>query len=170
MRGVGDVSHMTAELLKQLAPGFTPQYIPYSQMAQAVRDLMTGDLAMSMPLVTRTLAELHTTGKIKLLAVTSPKRLDVVPDVPTAIEAGVPNMVAAEFFYLFAPAGTPQPVLEHLNNTARAALTDDEFKKKLENAGFDPQFTGNLAATRKMFESERARWLPVAEASGAKIN
>jgi len=170
MRGIGDISHMTAELLKQLAPGFAPQYIPYSQMAQAVRDLMTGDLAMTMPLVTRTLAELHTTGKIRLLAVTSPKRLDVVPDVPTAIEAGVPSMVAAEFFYLFAPAGTPEPVLQHLNNTARAALTDNDFRKKLANAGFDPQFSGDLDATRRMFESERARWLPVAEASGAKIN
>ena len=138
MRGIGDVSHMTAELLKQLAPGFAPQYIPYSQMAQAVRDLMTGDLAMTMPLVTRTLVELHNTGKIKLLAVTSPKRLDVAPDMPTAIEAGVPNMVAAEFFYLFAPAGTPVPVLQHLNDIARAALTDDEFKKKLANAGLRP--------------------------------
>lgn len=170
MRGVGDISHMTAELLKQLVPGFAPQYIPYSQMAQAVRDLMTGDLAMTMPLVTGTLAELHTTRKIKLLAVTSPKRLDMVPDVPTAIEAGVPNMVAAEFFYLFAPKRTPAPVLMYLNDIARAALTDDEFKKKLANAGFDPQFAGNLDATRKMFESERARWLPVAEASGARIN
>ena len=55
MRGIGDISHMTAELLKQLAPGFAPQYIPYSQMAQAVRDLMSGDLLMTMPLVTRTL-------------------------------------------------------------------------------------------------------------------
>ncbi len=113
---------------------------------------MTGDLAMTMPLVTVTLAELHATGKIKLLAVTSPQRLDVVPDVPTAIEAGVPNMVAAEFFYLFAPTGTPEQVLHHLNNTARAALTDDAFKNKLKNAGFDPQFAGNLDATRRMFE------------------
>jgi len=62
---------------------------------------------------------------------------------------------------------------ERAKNIARViakAWTDDEFKKKLKNAGFDPQFTGNLDATRKMFESERARWLPVAEASGAKIN
>ena len=170
MRGVGDISHMTAELLKQLAPGFSVQYIPYSAMAQAVRDLMTGDLNMTIPLLTRTLTELHTTGKIRLLAVTSPKRLSIAPEIPTAIEAGVPNMTAAEYFYLFAPAATPAPVLQRLNGTARAALTDAEFKKKLEGAGFDPIFAGGLDETRKLFESERARWLPIAEASGAKIN
>lgn len=170
MRGVGDISHMTAELLKQLAPGFSVQYIPYSAMAQAVRDLMTGDLNMTIPLLTRTLTELHATGKIRLLAVTSPKRLSIAPEIPTAIEAGVPNMTAAEYFYLFAPAGTPAPILQRLNDTTRAALTDAEFKKKLEGAGFDPIFAGGLDETRKLFETERARWLPIAEASGAKIN
>jgi tripartite-type tricarboxylate transporter receptor subunit TctC len=170
MRGVGDVSHMTAELLKQLAPGFAPQYIPYSQMAQAVRDLMSGDLLMTMPLVTRTLVGLHHSGKIKLLAVTAPKRLNVAPDIATAIEAGVPQMIAAEYFYLFAPAGTPLPVLQHVNDLTRVALTDDEFKAKLEGSGFDPLFAGGLAETRRQFEAERARWLPIAEAAGTKIN
>jgi tripartite-type tricarboxylate transporter receptor subunit TctC len=139
-------------------------------MAQAVRDLMTGDLMMTVPLLTRTLTELHASGKIKLLAVTSPRRLSIAPNIPTAIEAGVPKMVAAEYFYLFAPAGTPPPILQRLNDTARAALTDGEFKKKLEGAGFDPLFAGDLAATRATFESERARWLPIAAAAGTKIN
>jgi tripartite-type tricarboxylate transporter receptor subunit TctC len=165
MRGIGDSSHMAAELLKQLAPGFSLQYIPYSAMAQAVRDLMTGDLAMTVPLLTPTLTELHATGKIRLLAVSAPKRSSVAPDVPTAIEAGVPNMVAGEFFYVFAPAETPGPILQKLNEIAHAALTDPEFKKKLEGAGFDPMFAGGLDETRKLFESERTRWLPIAEAA-----
>ena len=105
---------------------------------------------MTMPLLTRTLIELHATGKIKLLAVTSPKRLSIAPDIPTAIEAGVPKMIAGEFFYLFAPAGTPLPILQQSErHVARAALTDDDFKKKLEGAGFDPLFAGGLDDTRK---------------------
>ena len=170
MRGVGDISHMTAELLKKLASGMSMQYIPYSAMAQAVRDLMTGDLMMTVPLLTRTLTELHENGKIKLLAVTAPKRLSIAPNIPTAIEAGVPDMVSAEFFYLFAPAGTPLPILQKLNDISRAALTDGEFQKKLLGSGFDPMFVGGLDETRKQFESERARWLPIAEATGMKIN
>jgi len=73
-------------------------------------------------------------------------------------------------FYLFAPAGTPVPVLRHVNDLTRVALTDDEFKAKLEGSGFDPLFAGGLAETRRQFEAERARWLPIAEAAGTKIN
>ena len=53
---------------------------------------------------------------------------------------------------------------------AGVALTDDEFKTKLEGSGFDPLFAGGLAETRRQFEAERARWLPIAEAAGTKIN
>lgn len=170
MRGIGDTTHIAVELLKQLAPGFSAQYIPYSAMAQAVRDLMTGDLNMTLPLVNHTLLELHAAGKIKILAITSPKRLGIAPDIPTAVEAGVANMVAGEFFYLFAPAGTPVPILQHLNDIARMAFTDPSFNSRLETAGFDPMFVGGLEETRKQFEAERVRWLPIAEAAGTKIN
>jgi tripartite-type tricarboxylate transporter receptor subunit TctC len=170
MRGIGDSSHMTAELLKKLQPGFTLQYIPYSAMAQAVRDLMTGDLHMTVPLITRNLVELHEAGKIKLLAVSTPQRIGIAPNIPTSIEAGTPNMIAAQYFYLFAPTGTPVPILQKLNDISRAALTDAAFRAKLENAGFDPQFAGGLEETRKFFERERAIWVPLAEASGEKVN
>jgi tripartite-type tricarboxylate transporter receptor subunit TctC len=170
MRGIGDSSHMTAELLKKLQPGFTLQYIPYSAMAQAVRDLMTGDLHMTVPLITRNLVELHEAGKIKLLAVSAPQRIGIAPNIPTSIEAGTPNMIAAQYFYLFAPSGTPVPILQKLNDISRAALTDAAFRAKLENAGFDPQFAGGLEETRKFFERERAIWVPLAEASGEKVN
>jgi len=169
MRGIGDSSHMTAELLKSLT-GISLQYIPYSAMAQAVRDLMTGDLMMTVPLLTRNLVELHEAGKINLLAVTSPKRLAIAPNTPTAVEAGVPNMIAAEYFYVFAPAGTPLPIVQKLNDIAREALTDDAFRHKLLDAGFDPLFAGGLDETRALFESERARWLPIAKAAGVQIN
>ncbi|MGH6739501.1 MAG: Bug family tripartite tricarboxylate transporter substrate binding protein, partial [Bradyrhizobium sp.] len=139
-------------------------------MAQAVRDLMTGDLLMTVPLLTPTLTELHATGKIKLLAVSAPKRLSIAPEIPTAIEAGVPKMVAGEYFYVFAPAGTPLPILQQLNGIARAALTDGAFKKRLEGAGFDPLFAGDLAATKAAFDAERARWIPIAQAVVTKSN
>jgi tripartite-type tricarboxylate transporter receptor subunit TctC len=139
-------------------------------MAKAVRDLMSGDMKMSVQLLTRTLTVLHATGNIRLLAVTSTMGLNIAPEIPTSIVAGLKNMSEAEYFYLFAPAGTPVPILQRLNDTSRAALTDAEFKKKLEGAGFDPIFAGGLDETRKLFESERARWLPIAEAAGTKIN
>jgi tripartite-type tricarboxylate transporter receptor subunit TctC len=170
IRGIGDISHMGAELFKQLAGNLSLQSIPYSAMAQAVRDVMTGDLLMTIPLLTRNLVELHEAGKIRILAVTSPQRLRIATNIPTAAEAGLPGMVAAEFFYLFVPSGTPAPIVQQLNGISRAALTDDEFQKKLLGAGFDPMFAGGLDDTRKQFEAERARWLPIAEATGVKTN
>jgi tripartite-type tricarboxylate transporter receptor subunit TctC len=170
IRGIGDVTHMGIELFKQLAKGTSFQNVPYSAMAQAVRDLMTGDLFMTMPLFTRNLLELNEAGKIRLLAITSPKRLSLAPNIPTAVEAGLPGMTAAEFFYLFAPAGTPTPILTRLNEISGAALTDSAFQQKLLNAGFDPLFTGGLPETRALFESERARWLPIAQAIGVQTN
>ena len=140
-------------------------------MAQAVRDLMTGDLLMTMPLVTRTLVELHDTGKIKLLAVTAPKRLDVAPDIPTAIEAGVPNMIAAEFFYLFAPAGTPVPVLQYAQRHLARGADRRRVQEQARRRGLRPACSPAGSTKRAgMFEAERARWLPIAEAAGTKIN
>jgi tripartite-type tricarboxylate transporter receptor subunit TctC len=156
--------------LKKLQPGFTMQYIPYSAMAQAVRDLMSGDLHMTVTLVTRNLVELHEAGKIKLLSVSAPRRIGIAPNIPTSIEAGIPNMIAGQFFYLFAPAGTPVPIVQKLNDLSRTALTDATFKAKLESAGFDPHFAGGLEETRIFYEAERALWVPLAEASGEKTN
>ena len=139
-------------------------------MAQAVRDLMTGDLMMTMPLLTHTLMELHASGRIKILAITSTKRLGVAPDIPTAIEAGVPSMVAAEYFYLFAPAGTPISILTQLNDDFRCGPDRRRIPTEALVAGFDPLFSGDLTETRVMFESERTRWLPIAKATGLQIN
>jgi tripartite-type tricarboxylate transporter receptor subunit TctC len=169
MRGVGDVSHMAAELLKKLT-GISLQAIPYSAMAQAVNDLMSGDLAMSVPLLTRNLVDLHEVEKIRLLAVNAPRRLPSARDIPTAIEAGIADMTAGEFFYLFAPSGTPVAILQQLNGLVGAALADEGFRAKLAGAGFDPVFAGGLNETRALFNAERARWLPIAEATGMKIN
>jgi tripartite-type tricarboxylate transporter receptor subunit TctC len=170
IRGIGDVSHMGNELFKRLAGDLNILDIPYSAMAQAVRDLMTGDLQMTIPLLTSTLTELHRSGKIRLLAINSPKRISIAPEIPTAIEAGLAGMTTAEFFYLFAPAGTSVPIIKRLNDVVREAMNDKQFQQKLLTAGFDPRFVGDPEETRVQFEHERARWIPIAEATGIKIN
>jgi tripartite-type tricarboxylate transporter receptor subunit TctC len=169
IRGIGDVSHMAGELFKQLTGKPTILNVPYSAMATAVKDLMSGDLNMTIPLTTATLVELHNTGKIRLLAINAPKRLSIAPAIPTAEEAGIRDMLAAEYFYLFAPAGTPLPILQRLNNEDRTAMHNKCFQDRLTQAGFDPIFVGGLAESRAQFEKERARWVPIAEATGQKI-
>ena len=169
IRGIGDVSHMAGELFKQLTGKPDIINVPYSAMATAVKDLMSGDLNMTLPLTTAALVELHNAGKIRLLAINSPKRLSIAPTIPTAVEAGIPDMLAAEYFYLFAPAGTPVPILQRFNDEISVAMENKEFRDRLTQAGFDPSFVGGLRESQAQFEKERARWVPIAQATGLKI-
>ena len=94
----------------------------------------------------------------------------IAPDIPDRDRGGHPQHDRRPFFYLFAPAGTPAPILQKLNDLSRAALTDGPLRKSCEETGFDPVFAGGLEETRQLFEAERALWLPLVEASGGKTN
>lgn len=169
IRGVGDISYMGGELFKKLAGHPSIINVPYSAMATAVKDLISGDLKMTVPLTTPTVTGLHDTGKIRVLAINGPKRLAFAPTIPTAVESGFPDLLAAEYFYLFAPAGTPIPILQRLNEATGAALQDKGFQDRMAKVGFDTVFAGGLDASRTKFMSERERWVPIAQATGVKI-
>jgi tripartite-type tricarboxylate transporter receptor subunit TctC len=168
--GVGDTTHIAGELFKQLANGLEIVGVPYRGMAPAVRELVSGHLQMAMPHITSQITELHRNGQVRILAINSPKRIAAAPDIPTASEAGLPEMTAATYFYLYAPAGTPRPILEKINRLTQEALTDQAFRTKLVNAGFDPMVVGDLDKSAAFAKSEHARWTPIAQKTGIKIN
>ncbi len=167
--GVGDTTHIAGELFRQLN-GVEIIGVPYRGMTPAIRELVSGHLQMGMPHITSQIVDLHRNGQVRILAVNAPKRIAVAPDVPTSIEQGLPDMTAATFFYLYAMAGTPRPVLEKLNRLTRDGFADPEFQKKLINAGFDPMQIGDLDETAAFARSEHARWTPIAQRTGIKIN
>ena len=168
--GVGDTTHIAGELFKQLGKGLDIIGVPYRGMAPAIRELASGHLQMGMPHITAQIIEMHRTGQVRILAINAPNRIPVAPDIPTAMEEGLPGMTAATFFYLFAPAGTPRPILERINAATQSALADKAFQTKLINAGFDPMPIGDLASTEQFMKIERERWTPIARATGIKIN
>src|SRR5438105_4384375 len=92
--GVGTMTNLTGELFKQLIGAPDIVHIPYKGAAPGVTDLASGHIPMMTPNVGGTLIDLHRAGKVRILAVTSRRRLQVAPDIPTAIEAGLPGMVA----------------------------------------------------------------------------
>src|SRR5438552_8709552 len=120
--GVGSLNHLTGEMLKSLAgiPGLVQ--VPYRGSGPATTDTLAGQVAMVTPAVTAPLLEYHRTGKLRILAVTSPARLIAAPDIPTAVEAGVPGMVSQQLIGLFAPAGTPQAIIDQIASATRLAL------------------------------------------------
>jgi tripartite-type tricarboxylate transporter receptor subunit TctC len=168
--GVGGPSHTAAEMFKRLAGNLDIVPIPYKGMGPAQADVIAGTVPMFVPNITGPVIELHRSGRIRILAVNAPARHEALPEIPTAIEAGVPGMISQNFFGIFAPAGTPKPIVAQIDRLTQAALGEKEFQKKLGDAGFEPMpgFGGDAAKT--YIKSEYARWKPIVESSGAKTD
>src|SRR5262245_20867503 len=120
--GVGSLNHLAGELLKSLAGIPDLVQVPYRGSGPATADTLSGQVALVTPAVTGPLLEMHRTGKLRILAVTSPQRLIGAPDIPTAVEAGVPGMVSQQLIGLFAPTGTPRAIIEQIALASRTAL------------------------------------------------
>jgi tripartite-type tricarboxylate transporter receptor subunit TctC len=120
--GTGSVFHLTGELFKQLT-GLPLQHVPYRGGAPAVTALLAGEI--SVVLETMLALQPHVrAGTLRGLAITSTQRSAVMPDSPTAVEAGYPSLVADNSYALFAPAGTPAAIVERLHGTIVKQETD----------------------------------------------
>jgi tripartite-type tricarboxylate transporter receptor subunit TctC len=104
-----------------------------------------------------------------MLAVTTPTRIIAAPDIPTAVEAGLPGMIAQNFFGLFAPAGTPKAIVAKVSEATGRAMADDEFRQKLVTSGFEPYLDSSPKTARRFVEDEIGRWTPVIKAIGLQL-
>src|SRR6202035_5766493 len=112
-------------------------------------DLASGHIPMMTPNIGGALLDFHLTGKVRTLAVAAETRLRVPPDIPTAQEAGLPGMVAANFNGLFAPAGLAPAVTDQIVAATRKLMPEEAFDKLLVASGFEPTAgSGPLAAKR----------------------
>ena len=167
--GAGTMTNLAGELFKQLIGVSDITHIPYKGAAPGIADLASGHIPMMTPNVGGPLLQLHNTGKVRILAVTSEKRLKIAPDIPTAIEAGLPGMVAVNFNGLFAPAGVPRPIIDQIARLTRAALADEEFQKPMITSGFEPIVDSGPEQAQRMVADELARWTPIIKATGFKV-
>ena len=167
--GVGSLNHLTGELLKSLTGADIVQ-VPYRGSGPATADTLSGHVAMVTPAVTGALLELHRTGKLRILAVTSPARLIAAPDIPTAVEAGIPGMISQQSIGLFAPAGIPRAIIEQISVASRTALADRTYQQMLIESGFEPDLDSTPEKFRRSIEEELARWTPVVRGIGLKLD
>jgi tripartite-type tricarboxylate transporter receptor subunit TctC len=107
-------------------------------------------------------------GTIKAYAVTSPKRLDVLPDVPTTAEAGIEGMEVGIWHGVYAPKGTPAEIVDRLSKSLQVALKDENVAARFAELGTSPspQEDATPAALKAKVESEIARWKPIIDAAG----
>jgi tripartite-type tricarboxylate transporter receptor subunit TctC len=168
--GVGSPNHLSGEMLKWLAgaPGIVQ--VPYRGMGPALTDAIGGQIPMVMATVTSQVLDLHRTGKLRILAVTTPARLAAAPDIPTAAESGVPKMIALQVIGLFAPTGTPKAIIEQIAQATRSAMADPDYRQRLVASGFEPPADMSPQKMRQVNEEEFARWTPVIKSIGLKLD
>jgi tripartite-type tricarboxylate transporter receptor subunit TctC len=163
--GAGTVFHLTGELFKQLT-GLPLQHVPYRGGGPTVTALIAGEI----PLAFETMLALQPhvrAGTLRALAITSPQRSATMPEIPTAVEAGFPPMVADNSYALFAPAGTPAPILAQLNAATVAALALPDVRDRLREQG--AEVVGNSpAALAAYVAAEIPKWAALARQAGVK--
>jgi tripartite-type tricarboxylate transporter receptor subunit TctC len=163
--GVGTSQHLAGELFKTMA-GIDIQHVPYRGIAAVMPDLLGGRLTMAFGNISAILP-LVREGKLRALAVSSPRRSASVPDLPTMIEAGFAGFDSTAWFALMTPAGTPQPIIEKLRHETVRILALPEVRKRFDALGMEP--VGNTPAE---FAAEIARetpqWAKVIRDAGIK--
>ena len=165
--GNGTVSHLSGELLQQVA-GVRFSHIPYKGAAQAMTDILGGQVHIYMSSIPTALAQIKG-GKLRALAVTSPKRTAELPDVPTFAESGFPGFETSTWFGLVAPARTPKPIIERLNSELTKALQDANVRQKIAAEGAEV-LGGSAAEFGALIGSDVERWGKIVKSSGAKID
>jgi tripartite-type tricarboxylate transporter receptor subunit TctC len=163
--GIGTSPQMSIELLKSMA-GIDMVHIPYKGTAPGVVDLLAGQVKVMAPNLLTALPHIKS-GKLRALAVTSSKRSQALPEVPTVAEAGLPGYDSTQWYGVLAPAGTPREIVTRLHDAIARALRDAEVGKRLaadgaEAVGSSPE---EFAA---FIKSESEKWARVATAAGIK--
>jgi tripartite-type tricarboxylate transporter receptor subunit TctC len=168
--GNGSAAHMTMEYFK-LQTGTSFLHIPYKGTAPSVQDLLGGQLQLLFTGVPALLPQIRA-GKMRALAVSSPKRLAVLPDVPTVAESGIPGtqgFEADQWYGLVAPAGTPAEIVARLNREVNKALALPEVRTRLAAEGADPT-PATPQAFGQLIAREIPRWDKVAKAAHIHLN
>ncbi|MCC6780965.1 MAG: tripartite tricarboxylate transporter substrate binding protein [Hyphomicrobiales bacterium] len=168
--GTGTLTNLAGELFKQLIGVPDIVHIPYKGSAPGVADLASGHIPMMTPNVGGPLLDFHRAGKVRILSINATARIKGAPDIPTALEAGLPGMIAGNLNGLFAPAGVPRPIIERIAEATRQVLLQDEVQRILTASGFEPILDSGPDAARQFIEHETARWLPVMKAASFKLD
>jgi tripartite-type tricarboxylate transporter receptor subunit TctC len=125
---------------------------------------------MAVAGVTPQVLEFHRSGRIRVLAVTSPKRLAAAPEIPTVAEAGFPGLTVTASAGLLAPSGTPTRVIEQIAQATRTVLAEPAYQRSLIEGGFEPVLDSNPERFRQSLAADVALWAPVVKSLGLKLN
>jgi len=166
--GAGTMTHLAGEMFKQRA-SLDIVHVPYKGVGLATADILGGNIPMMTPHVNAHFLSLHRAGKLRILAINAPARLKAAPDIPIANEV-LRDLVAQLFSGMFAPDGTPGPIIERIAQASRKALADPAFQKALIESGSEPVMDSSPAKAQQLLDQERKRLVPVIKAMGFTLD
>ena len=164
--GNGSAVHLAGEQLRAAA-GIDLLHVPYKGTGQSIADLVGGQLNMIFS--TQSVSKpLHTAGRTRALAITSPKRTNVMPDLPTFVESGLPSVDSATINGLLAPAATPKDYVQRVNAAVQRALKSRELQDRLTELGFEIA-GGSPEDFAQWIRGEIPKWAKVVKAANVRI-
>lgn len=164
--GVGSASHLCG-MLFMTAIDTELTTVPYKGTGPAMNDLLGGQVDFMCDQTTNTTSQIKG-GKVKVYGVTTKTRVPSLPNVPTMNEAGLPGFEIAVWHGLYAPKGTPKPIIDTLSSALQAALRDPVVKQRFADLGTEPvaQNQATPAALGAHVKSEIAKWAPIIKKAG----
>jgi tripartite-type tricarboxylate transporter receptor subunit TctC len=163
---VGTGGYMAAELFKSMT-AINANLIPYKGTAPVMNDLLGGHVPIAFGVIPPALGNLQS-GALRAIAVASPKRTALLPDVPTFAESGLPDFEAVLHYGLLAPAGTPKPIIERLNAELQKLASDEEVKKRIHLEGGDP-LTSSAEEYAADVDKEETKWSTLIKKLNLKV-
>ena len=164
--GTGTLTHLAGEIFKQLADTPKLVHVPYRGAGPGISDLVAGHIPIMALNVTSQGLELHRANQIRIVAVLTPTRIAVLPDVQAAAET-MPNLIAQLFTGLFVPAATPKAIVDKVAAANKVVMSNEAFRQKLKEAGFEP-VSDTPAQAQRFVQLEVARLGPQIKSTGFK--
>ena len=166
--GVGTGNHLVGEMFRRHAGDTDIVHVPYRGMAQATNDLVSGQITLVVAVMSSQLLLLGQAGKLKIIAVTSERRLSAATTIPTVIEAGMPALAYEGWFGLFAPHATSDAIVNRIAQATRAAMADPVLQESYRVQGLEPDLNSSPDAFQRLVEDEFARLTPVIRSMGLR--
>ena len=168
--GNGSSNHLSGEVFKSLT-GVQMQHVPYKGSAQALTDVMAGNITFMYDVLNTSLPQVRA-GRVRALAVTAAKRSPFAPDVPTMEEAGVPGYAAAGsdlWFGIMGPQGIPKPIVTRLNAELIKVMRSPEVRERIRAQFFDP-WTSTPEEFAALIRADAVKWGKIVKESGARVD
>ncbi len=154
--GIGGAGHLAGEMLSSAA-GIKMVHVPYKGGGQVLVDMIGGQIQLGFTATISALPHVRS-GKLRALGVTCPQRVKAIPEFPTLAESGLPGFELVNWYGIFAPAKTPQPIINALHRGTSQALRTPEVLAMFARDGADPTATANPAEFHRVFEKEVVMW------------